>query len=140
MSAKTAVLCNPSESVAFYERRYAGGYMDTWPADMIEKVREVLRACALPAKGRALDFGCGTGVFTAVLADALPGWEIFGTDISTEAVKKASSRVAGARFFMLSDPRFDSLAADFAFTHHVLEHVPDLNVTRNDLMRYLGAT
>src|SRR5262249_3679663 len=80
----------------------------------------------LPKTGSFLDFGCGTGVFTEVLADALPGWTAFGTDIVETALVKARSRVPSATFAPLDDlsGRFDLI-----FSHHVLEHVMDIRET-----------
>jgi ubiquinone/menaquinone biosynthesis C-methylase UbiE len=75
----------------------------------------------------ALDFGCGNGVFTEVLVSALPNWEVLGTDISQNALARARANVPGATFFLLEDTDFGDRKVDLVFTHHVLEHVIDLD-------------
>jgi SAM-dependent methyltransferase len=89
---------------------------------------------SLPAHGRALDFGCGQGVFTKVLRDALPGWDVCGTELSEIALRKAAARLPDCAFVnsieLASAPPFD-----FIFTHHVLEHVLDLDQTLAEVSR-----
>jgi SAM-dependent methyltransferase len=137
----------------FYDDRYARGYMDDWPAARLERVRTIIGELELPAAGTAIDFGCGTGVFTAVLRDCLPGWRIVGLDISRTAIEIARRAVPGCAFHYLEeaassvplaacppvqiepaqtganpDP-IEPGSADLLFTHHVLEHVADLEHT-----------
>lgn len=137
-SRQTAQLYDFSQSVAFYEARYALGYMDEWPQDKIDQVLEVLGTLGLPRSGKALDFGCGTGVFSAILAQALPEWEVFGVDVSRAAIDKARQKVSGVKFFQMGDSAYAELSTDFLFSHHVLEHVADLSITRDQMLRYLG--
>ena len=124
---KTEELYNKSTSQHFYDERYSAGYMDEWPVEKKQRVFEVIRSLDLPPHGEALDFGCGNGVFTDVLRQALPGWKIYGTDISTVAVKNASERVSEATFFTPSEEKTAGKRFDFLFTHHVLEHVFNLH-------------
>jgi SAM-dependent methyltransferase len=119
-------LNNLEDSKAFYDRRYLDGYMEEWPADKKARVRELIRSLPLPAKGRALDFGCGNGVFTRVLKDALPEWEVSGCDISEAGLNNAKKAVTDCNFFVNADPTFASATFDFVFSHHVLEHVFDI--------------
>jgi SAM-dependent methyltransferase len=133
---KTLELRDPKIAAAFYDERYTTGYMDSWPPETLDRVREVIKAADLPATGVALDFGCGTGVFTAVLCEALPGWTILGTDVSAGAVAKARSRVPQATFFVEGGGERETVRADFIFSHHVLEHVADLGAARAAMLRY----
>jgi SAM-dependent methyltransferase len=74
-----------------------------------------------------LDYGCGTGVFTELLQTVLPGWRACGADIVENALDKARNRCPTAAFCHL-----DGLANqqfDLVFSHHVLEHVQNLEVT-----------
>jgi SAM-dependent methyltransferase len=123
----------------FYEDRYRRGYMEEWPVEKKERVAEIIRALLLPESGEALDFGCGNGVFTAILREALPqGWKVYGSDISTQAIANARSRYPSCNFFVPGDPEVEGKRFDFLFTHHVLEHVADLTATI-DLMNGLLA-
>jgi SAM-dependent methyltransferase len=121
----------------FYEARYAGGYMETWPDWKRERVRALVADLPLPAAGAALDFGCGNGVFTQVLLDALPGWKVAGTEISATALANARARVQGATFFRTGDPA-SGRRFDLVFTHHVLEHVLDLGAALDRIDGYLN--
>lgn len=124
-------------SIEFYEDRYSQAYMDEWPNEKKERVLEIIRSLNLPKVGDALDFGCGTGVFTEVIKKALPKWNVHGTDISSSAIEKAKQRDTDCSFFLLSDKTLNT-KFDFLFTHHVLEHVYNISTTIeefNDLMK-----
>ena len=120
---KTEQLYSEGNSKQFYDERYDQGYMDEWPLEKKQRVSEVVRSLGLPERGVALDFGCGNGVFTEVLQKALPDWQIYGTDISSVALQHAAERVPGAVFFEAGQ---ENRRFDFLFTHHVFEHVYNL--------------
>jgi hypothetical protein len=110
--------------------------MQEWPARKVGRVREIVAGLGLPDNGTAVDFGCGNGVFAAVLRDSLPGWRIVGLDVSRVAVANARRAVMECEFHHLderetrpSGESWGDLAggADLLFTHHVLEHVLDLD-------------
>jgi SAM-dependent methyltransferase len=103
----------------YYDQRFRQGYMEDWPVTKRTRVAELIRLLDLPRKGTALDFGCGTGAFTTVLCEALPGWIIEGCDISRAAVELAAKRLPGGTFFPLSDCHLRG-PFDLIFTHHVL--------------------
>ncbi len=113
----------------FYDNRYEGDYMDEWPLRKKRRVYELLRELDLPEDGIALDFGCGTGVFTSVIKQALPRWQVYGTDLSVIALEKAEAKNPNCNFFSLDAPNLTSLKFDFIFSHHVLEHVSDIDET-----------
>lgn len=127
MSEITGRLYEEQTSKQFYDERYSKGYMDEWPAEKRRRVFEVVRGLGLPDRGEALDFGCGSGVFTEVVRQALPGWKVCGTDLSAVALEQARRRVPGCEFFDLSADEAAGRRFDFLFTHHVLEHVYDLD-------------
>jgi SAM-dependent methyltransferase len=123
---------------AFYEQRYEqGGYMDEWPAEKLQRVKEIVRGLPLPKKGEALDFGCGNGVFTGVLKEALPEWTIYGSDISEVAVKNATERFPQCSFFVSDLDRPVDKQFDFVFSHHVLEHVFDIRKTVAEIKAFV---
>ncbi len=122
----TSRLYDKATSLDFYKARYAHGYMDQWPIEKQHRVFEVVRGLNLPAQGNALDFGCGNGVFTEVIRRTLPGWTVYGTDISETAIRNAAQRYPKCRFFVLEDGNSADKKFNFLFTHHVLEHVYSL--------------
>jgi len=128
---KTHKLLDKDASTKFYEARYADGYMDDWDAAKKERVKEVIIKMNLPTQGQALDYGCGNGVFTEVLAQALPGWKIYGSDISLVALANAARRFPKVLFF--EGGKANELTFNFIFTHHVLEHVPDISASAQEM-------
>src|SRR5688572_25087232 len=130
-------MTEPERLTEFYDGRYVEGYMEDWPESKKQRVGELFRQLGLPQRGRALDFGCGQGVFTRVMQAALPDWQVYGTELSDVALRIASGRVPDCTFI-----KGDELAAagpfDFIFTHHVLEHVLDLDATLAQMARISG--
>ena len=126
-------LYQKATALQFYEDRYEGGYMEEWPREKKQRVFEVIRSLSLPKTGIALDFGCGNGVFTEVLRQALPEWEIYGCDISRLAIENAQQRFPECSFFVSDNEVVTGLAFDFLFSHHVLEHVFDIQKTAREL-------
>jgi SAM-dependent methyltransferase len=133
----TNALHEKEVAVEFYDERYRKGYMEEWDETKKNKVREVVRQLDLPATGKALDFGCGNGVFTIILKELLPSWEIYGVEISPMAVKNARERFPGCHFFSADDAAQYKHQFDFLFSHHVIEHVQDLDETLQTINDYL---
>ncbi len=133
---QTINLKDRKESADFYENRYSRGYMGHWSAFEKERLLGLIRELNLPAKGKALDFGCGRGIFTAVFLEALPGWEIFGCDISPEAISFATKNNTAIRFFVLGDKSYSNERFDFIHSHHVLEHTFDEKVTASEMCSF----
>ena len=129
-SDKTHVNDSSNKTAAeFYDIRYQNNYMESWPVEKCSRVENLLRVLRLPENGCVLDFGCGAGVFTSVLKSALPNWEVAGTDISITALQIAAANNPDCRFYRLDELKKVNGQFDFIFTHHVLEHVPDLTAT-----------
>lgn len=125
------------ESKLFYDHRYSQGYMADWDLRKKQRISDVIRELSLPDIGCALDFGCGNGVCADIIKKALPSWEVFGTDISTKAISNAKGKCPHLHFFELSNERWFNGKFDFLFSHHVLEHVFDINETFNTMNRLL---
>jgi SAM-dependent methyltransferase len=136
-TTKTATLYDTATAKSFYEERYTTGYMDEWPLWKKQRVFATLRALNLPARGRALDFGCGTGVFTEVLRQALPGWTVYGADLSENALGKARARFPSCVFLSQHETAEHRGTFDLAFSHHVFEHVAQLDEALVDCVAYL---
>ena len=129
-SAKTSKLYDLQTSRDFYEERYDHGYMDQWPLEKKQRIFDVIRSLDLPAEGDALDFGCGNGVLTEIVRQALPpAWRVYGTDLSSKAVGNAQRRYPSCTFFSGETTASVPERYDFLFTHHVLEHVYDIDET-----------
>jgi SAM-dependent methyltransferase len=109
--------------------------MEDWPEEKKQRIREIINSLNFPREGKALDFGCGNGVFTAVLKESLPHWEIHGCDISEVAIENAKERNPQC-FFFLGEVH-EEKKFDFVFSHHVLEHVFELNNTADQISRHL---
>ena len=134
VGARTQELYDKGRSAEFYEERYEQGYMEEWPAERKRRLFQVLSELSLPEQGDALDFGCGNGVLTEIVRQALPKWNVVGTDLSDTAVRNARARFPRCEFVTADalDRKFD-----FLFTHHVLEHVFDLPAALAEMDRYL---
>ncbi|MES2748344.1 MAG: class I SAM-dependent methyltransferase [Bacteroidota bacterium] len=124
-------------AIDFYEYRYEKGYMDEWPVEKKQRVFELLRSLPLPETGEALDYGCGNGVFTDLLRQALPKWKIYGSDISQNAINNAKIRFPECTFFVSDNDLKSELKFDFLFSHHVLEHVFDIEKAMEEINNYL---
>jgi len=125
-------------SAQYYDDRFESGYMESWPEWKRGRVAELVRSLPLPESGVALDFGCGNGVFTEVLIAALPDWEVLGTDISRKALQHARTSVPGATFVVLDELARSARKFDLVFTHHVLEHVLELDEALSRMDGLLG--
>jgi trans-aconitate methyltransferase len=123
---------------SYYDTRYAAGYLASWPRETAERVCFLVSQLPLPADGLALDFGCGTGVLTQVLADTLRGWEVHGTDISRVALGEAAGTCRRCSFFTLDELEGTAGTYGLIFTHHVFEHVEDLSDTLDAVSRLLS--
>lgn len=125
------------DSKKFYEQRFQQGYVEQWPGDKKKRVANIIQQLNLPTQGRALDFGCGNGVFTKILKTVLPEWHVYGCDISEVAIQQAKINNPECLFFTSNDPNFQKMTFHFLFSHHVLEHVFDIERVANDLTKKL---
>lgn len=126
-------LYDEKDSKKFYEDRYSKGYMEEWPIEKKQRVFKLIKHLNLPERGECLDFGCGNGVFTDVIKEALPQWNVYGCDISAKAIQNASKRFPRCIFFVNSDKKYINKKFDFIFSHHVLEHVFDIKAVANQI-------
>ena len=130
-------LYQKENSKNFYEERYEKGYMDEWPHDKKQRVFEIIQDLHLPEFGTALDFGCGNGIFTEVIRQALPLWKVYGCDISKNAIDNAKIRFPECSFFVNNSVEKPNIQFDFLFSHHVLEHVFDIKNIVQEINSFL---
>jgi SAM-dependent methyltransferase len=133
----TIDLRQKSKAIDFYNLRYSKGYMDDWSLYKINRIYKLLKELNLPTSGRALEFGCGNGVFCNILKKALPNWEVTGCDISSEGIKLAKQRYPDIKFALCDDPEIKSNKYNFIFSHHTLEHVQDIELTSLEMNNLL---
>uniref|UniRef100_UPI003F497307 alpha/beta hydrolase n=1 Tax=Nonomuraea bangladeshensis TaxID=404385 RepID=UPI003F497307 len=69
----------------------------------IDKYEATLRHVPRRAYRRILDVGCSEGAFTRRLAEAYPGAECWGVDISDRAISRAAAKAGGPARFMTLD-------------------------------------
>jgi SAM-dependent methyltransferase len=110
--------------------------MGHWGTFDKERISGLVKRLGLPTQGNALDFGCGRGIFTRVISEALPGWKIWGCDISKEAVEVAKKNNPDITFFVIGDPAFSKLNFDFIHSHHVLEHTFDVSASAGEITSF----
>lgn len=96
-----------------------------------DELRDALAGCVLPPRPSVLEVGCGSGLFTRALLDALPEARITATDVNTALLAEArhvlgvdagpGGRVALARADATALPyraqSFDLVACRFVLMH-----------------------
>src|SRR5690606_5113430 len=76
------LMLDPNQARAYAEADFSEPHTQ-FVAQLLERVGP------LPAQGRALDLGCGSGDVTLRVARALPGWRLLGLDASPAMLKLA---------------------------------------------------
>ena len=110
--------------------------------------RPILQACydrlieyrLLPAHGRVLDAGCGTGQVSLPLAER--GYEVVGIDISAEMIKLARFKLGAAgraRYYVgdVRHPPFAEATFDAAVVSKLFQHVENWQRACRQLIRVL---
>ncbi len=81
----------------------------------------------------ALELGCATGRFLAVLREC--GWNVTGVDLVQSPVDAARARGFNVHLGNLQSARFDSEQFDDVFAWMVIEHLPDPVQTIGEIFR-----
>jgi trans-aconitate methyltransferase len=118
-----------------FNNRYLKGYMTAPRVVEKKRIAEVVQSLQLQDEGTVIDFGCGKGEFTILLKGLLPGWRVLGVDISDIAVTLAKEKYTNLEFYTFDEynKRSKDLQANFIFSHHVLEYVPDIHYVLRQL-------
>lgn len=77
----------------------------------------------LPATGRALDIGCGSGVTLSALSKVLPGWGLYGQDLDKRNEVRLSA-IPGFADMFDCEPEDIEGQYDLITLIHSLEHFP----------------
>jgi len=116
----------------FYSSNYARNFSQT--ANKYAKVCELLRY-----RNRVLDIGCGDGSFCIMLNNVSPSLELYGIDISKDAVLAASKK--GIRAYCLDVDKeklpFEDNFFDGIFCGEVIEHLYDPDHILDEIYRVL---
>ncbi len=130
MTSRNSPFANDIER--FYETSYAKEYV--WTSEKYSVAHEFLKDCK-----RVLDIGCGDGSFLASLKESSSDKEVYGVEISKEAVSVASSKGihasqldVGREKFPFPDDFFDGI-----FCGEVIEHLYDPDHLLDEARRVL---
>ena len=131
----------PSCCSAFYEQDWVRTLAeDSFHPGGAELTRRTVAAMALPANGKLLDLGCGTGT-TALLIGREFDYAVTGIDTSAANIKRASERatstsisfkLADAHSLSFENSRFDGIIAECVFSL-----LSDKPVALTELLRIL---
>jgi SAM-dependent methyltransferase len=114
----------------FYEAFWADAPQDPEPYEW-ERRRALLLGEVRPGD-RVLDLGCGAGRFLALLDDAV------GVEIAQEAAARARANVPGADVRVAeAELPVGHAEFDLVWCSEVLEHIPDVGATLNEIRRVL---
>ena len=128
-----------------YGRAIKDYYEDLWqrlPADLEPpsyELRSRFLRGEVRAGDRALDLGCGTGEFTAELAQA--GAVAVGVDVADAAIERARARHPGLDFRLvpIDGPLpFEDNSFDLVWASEVIEHVADTAGWLSEVRRVLA--
>jgi ubiquinone/menaquinone biosynthesis C-methylase UbiE len=109
-----------------FDRRaatYERGRLGEWHLLVVHRVAD-LALSAVPAPGRVLDVGCGTGALLRRLAARLPEAELAGLDPAPRMLAEARKRLNGVRLeqgvaerLPFADASFDLVVSVLSFDH-----------------------
>ena len=70
-----------------------------------DAVAQILAQRLAQQPAQILDIGCGEGYYTAAVAQALPGAQLFGLDVAKAAIRMAAKRYRAVKFCVASSQR-----------------------------------
>jgi len=93
---------------------YGVGYGHDIPSGAVDLyVKDLEDHLGKPDHRKALDFGCGTGLLTGVLA--MSGYEVTGVDASKQMLSKARKKHPHVRFKLCNPTKLGALFAERSF-------------------------
>jgi ubiquinone/menaquinone biosynthesis C-methylase UbiE len=118
--------------------------MTEWPGYIPFLDRLVVRKIARLGitEGRALDVGCGSGLLSIELSQAVSGLHIAAVDLSEVMLELARGNAqqanAGGIEFVRADAKalpFEDCTFDIVFSQHTLHHLPDPQALLSEMER-----
>lgn len=124
----------------YYDDRYRAGYMEKWDEVKVSIIRTILRKTKMVETATIIDYGCGSGFFTRIIKEEFPKGRVIGVDISSNALRIAKSRSNNIEYYLLNNINdyVKTSSCNFIFSHHVLEHVYDLENTASSMQQLLA--
>lgn len=106
-----------------------------WHSRRFTEISRVIK----PVSGPVLDVGCHSGTFTSVILSKIGSQDIYGVDISPEAIKLAKKRIPSGHFEVADAAKlpFKSDFFDAVFCLEVLEHVDDPVASLKEIYRVM---
>lgn len=84
----------------------------------------VAKTVALPATGKLIDIGCGNGAALAVFSKTLPGWELYGNELSDRVLPDLRKIPNFVALYTVNDVTAIPGRYDLVSMIHSLEHMP----------------
>jgi len=115
-------MLNPNTK-KFWDKRIREGRNNLYKSPIFINKNDIVANHLRGHVGRLLDVGIGYGLLEKLLVQKTPKLEIFGIDISTEAIEKARSEIRG-NFFVASVCKipFANNLFNFVIALDLLEH------------------
>ena len=106
-----------------------------WHSRRFNEVKKIIK----PVSGSVLDVGCHSGTFTNVILSKMGSNNIYGVDISPEAIRLAKKRIPFGHFEVADAAKlpFKNDFFDAVFCLEVLEHVDDPVAALKEIYRVM---
>ncbi|HTF35304.1 MAG TPA: class I SAM-dependent methyltransferase [Myxococcota bacterium] len=107
--------------------RLSGESKEFYARGRLTHLRERWQAMARPEPTRIIDYGCGVGDVTALIAEMFSGAEVLGLDPSPRCIERARSEYTAPRISFATLEGFGSTiagTADLIHMNGVVHHVP----------------
>jgi trans-aconitate 2-methyltransferase len=98
---------------------------EQFSAERAEPFEDLLALVTIRQDLRVVDLGCGTGVLTQKLADALPSSEVLGVDSSAAMLERTDQLGRPGLRFEYGDIRELEGQWDLVFSHSAIQWLPD---------------
>src|SRR3974377_702935 len=126
------------QEIAFFDRHAADDDYDVFaPAARARPLDAFVGLSALPAHAAVVDLGCGSGVFTHLLARA--GYDCIGLDISGKLIEVGRRKHPDLRFLQgdIEHLPFANASFDGVLLSGVVHHLPDPSRCAAEVFRVL---